>query len=491
MRYIATFDIGTTAVKGVLVSENGEPVFSASQDIETIFNGDMKEQNPDDWYQAFIKISQNMIKQYSKSDIIGIIMSGHMQDVILVDRENNAIDRAILYSDGRAECQAREIASIIGDDIISEVAGNDFNGSIPFAKILWIKQNKPHIYKDTYKVLFSSKDYIIAKLTNCYVSDVTAGATTGLMDIHNKKWMNHWMEKLQLNSKILPRLAYADEKASVITVEGALISGYEVDTPVYVGTGDAGATTLASGISQDGEYNINLGTSGWIACVSNNVLNQQGVFNLAAIQKDLYINVVPFLNAGNVHKWISNTLTPDNMQENKYEYINQLLDNSSVGSNGVMFLPYIAGERFPVMDVNIKGSYIGITPETTKQDIARACLEGVAYSIRQGIESIGRKPNKISIIGGGGRCKAWCQILADMLKHEVMVYNNSEYLPSMAIAAAVMIDKDIMRDYQTFTNSLQCSEDCSIYKPNVLSARYYDSFYSKYCSIYPIISMIK
>ncbi len=491
MRYIATFDIGTTAVKGVLVSENGEPVYSDSQDIETIFNGDMKEQNPDDWYDAFIKISQSMVLQYNKSDIIGIIMSGQMQDIILVDRENNAIDHAILYSDGRAELQAREIASIIGYDSISNITGNDFNGSIPFAKLLWIKQNKPDVYQTIYKVLFSSKDYIIAKLTNCHVSDVTTGATTGLMDIHRKKWMINWVDVLQLHSELLPRLAYTDEKAGVITEKGALVSGYEAGTPVYIGTGDAGATTLASGISQDGEYNVNLGTSGWIACVSNDVLNRQGVFNLAAIQQDLYINVVPFLNAGNVHKWISKTLTPDHMQDHKYEHINELLENSSVGSNGVMFLPYIAGERFPIMDANIKGSYIGITPETTKQDMARACLEGVAYSIRQGMESIGRKPNKISIIGGGGRCVVWCQILSDMLNHEVLVYNNSEFLPSVAIAAAVMIDKGILPNYQTFTNALQSSEKCIIYKPNEKSVKYYNAFYLKYCNFYPVISKLE
>jgi xylulokinase len=303
--------------------------------------------------------------------------------------------------------------------------------------------------------------------------------------------MKEWLEQLQLNYEILPQLAYTNEKAGIITELAALESGYAASTPVYVGTGDAGATTLASGISQDGEYNINLGTSGWIACVSKEVLNRPGVFNLPAIQKDLYINVVPFLNAGNVHKWISKTITPDHLQANKYDYINQLLQNSSTGSNGVMFLPYIAGERFPVMDSDIKGCYIGITPETTKQDMARACLEGVAYSIRQGIESIGHNPKRISIIGGGARCIEWCQILANMLNHEVFVYNNSEYLPSIAVAAAVMIDMGIITSYQTFTTSLQDSEDCTIYKPIEKATDYYNLSYKKYCSIYPNICKIK
>ncbi len=491
MRYIATFDIGTTAIKGVLVSENGEPVYTNSLDIETIFEEDKKEQRPDDWYQAFLKISRNFISQYNKSNIIGIVMSGQMQDVILIDHENRAIDNAILYSDGRAEKQAIEIEGLIGNATILNYTGNDFNGSIPFAKLLWMKQNKYDIYQNIYKVLFSSKDYIIAKLTNHYVSDVTSCATTGLMDIHRKQWMKEWMEQFQISYDILPQLAYANEKAGGITELGAIESGYQVGTPVYVGTGDAGATTLASGISREGEYNINLGTSGWVASVSKDVLNRQGVFNLAAIQKDLFINVVPFLNAGNVHKWISTTLTPEDMQEHKYDYIDQLLQNSSTGSHGVIFLPYIAGERFPVMDPDIKGCYIGIVPETTKQDMARACLEGVAYSIRQGMESIGRSPNKISIIGGGARCKTWCQILADMLNHEVFVYDDSEYLPSMAVAAAAMIDLGIISEYQTFTNSIQDSKACTCYKPDETAKVYYDAAFMKYCSIYPLIRKIE
>lgn len=490
MGFIATFDIGTTAIKGVLVSENGEPVYSKSIDLETFFDGDRKEQRPEDWYQAFIQISQDFIVNYDKAEILAIVMSGQMQDVILVDQNNDAIDNAILYSDGRAEEQAKEIMNLIGEDILQKLSGNDFNGSIPFAKILWIKQQKPLIYQNIHKVLFSSKDYILAKLTNCFVSDVTTCATTGLMDIHAKTWIKEWMKQLQLSCKILPQIAYANEKIGTVTKAAAKDSGYEENIPVYAGTGDAGAATLASGISQAGEFNINLGTSGWVACVSKDVLKKPGVFNLAAIQKDLYINVIPFINAGNVHKWISKTLVPEKLLEQKYDYINQLLLSSSTGSNGVMFLPYIAGERFPVMDSEIKGCYIGITPETTKQDMARACLEGVAYSIRQGLESIGQEPIKLSVIGGGAKNAVWCQILADMLNHELIVYKNSEFLTSVAVAAAALIAMDKIPNYQVFTDSLQSSEHCLSYKPNKAAVDYYNLFYQRYCRIYPAVHEI-
>lgn len=136
-----------------------------------------------------------------------------------------------------------------------------------------------------------------------------------------------------------------------------------------------------------------------MACVSDDVLPKGDVFNLAAMPEGVYINVVPFFNAGNVHKWVSRALAPS--EQGKYDYVDRLLEESEAGSHGTMFLPYLVGERFPVVDTQIRGGYVGVTPETTKQDLARSALEGVAFSIRQGIESIGRVPGKISLIGGG------------------------------------------------------------------------------------------
>ena len=492
MQYIATFDIGTTAVKGVLVSIDGAPAFTKSINIETVFEGNFKEQRPLDWYKAFCMISKELFASgYSSANIIGIIMSGHMQDLIPVDKNDLPVCNAILYSDGRAEKQAKEIAEIVGLEEIVESTGNNFDGSMPFPKLLWLKQHRFNDYQNTAKVLISSKDYVVSRLTGCFIADVTAAATVGLMDIHKKCWNTTWADAVGIDNTKLPHLLYAEEQAGLVTEKASSETGYAVGTPVYAGTGDAGATTLASGIASDGEFNINLGTSGWVACVSSDVLAKENVFNLAAMPKNVYINVVPFFNAGNVHKWISKTLAKDTEQNEKYDYIDKLLEQSVPGSHGLMFLPYLVGERFPVVDTQIRGGFVGITPETTKQDIARSCLEGVAFSIRQGIESIGRKPCKISLIGGGAQTKVWCQILADILGHEVLVYNNSEFFPAMAIAASVLIAQGTILDYHKFTESLQQSQDCTCYEPNPLAVELLNKVYKTYCSIYPAFKKIK
>lgn len=491
MRYIATFDIGTTAVKGVLMSHDSRRIMEKSITLETFFDGNFKEQSPIDWYSAFCEISQLFFKHgISPSEVCGIVMSGQMQDLIAVGADLYPVCNAIIYSDGRAGAQAEEIVSTIGIDAIEKSTGNHFDGSMPFPKLLWLKQNVPVVYDATEKILISSKDYVIARLTGEFVTDVTTASTTGLMDIRKKYWNNEWMQMIGLDCAKLPTIRYADEKVGPVTAMASSESGYALGTPVYTGTGDAGATTLASGISTDGEFNINLGTSGWVACVSSDVQSKPNVFNLAAMPRNAYINVVPFLNAGNVHKWISKTLAPDDAEVGKYEYIDRLLEQSVAGSHGVMFLPYLAGERFPVMDSAIKGGFVGIVPETTKQDLVRSALEGVAFSIRQGFEQIGRNPKKISLIGGGAQTTVWCQILADILGFPIYVYRNSEYLPAVAIAASVLIAQGEIPDYASFVNSLQYSEESVCYTPIPDNIHLYSKIYPRYLKVYPALKSL-
>ena len=491
MDYVVAFDIGTTAVKGVIVSSSGELIMEKSLNLETVFLDDYKEQRPIDWYSAFCRISKDFFQRgISPNKIIGVVMSGQMQDLIPVDSNAYPVCNAILYSDGRAEIQASEIKRIIGKDTIEISTANHFDGSMPFAKLLWLKQNMPALYDSAAKVLISSKDYVIARLTGAFVTDVTSASTTGLMAIHLKKWNQRWMEKVGLEPDKLPDIRYAQERAGLITQNAAEESGFDPGTPVYVGTGDAGATTLAGGIFSDGEFNINLGTSGWIASVADTVLCKPEVFNLAAMQQGLYINVVPFLNAGNVHRWISGVLVSDS-HEDQYAYFDRLINKSRAGSNGVMFLPYLMGERFPVMDADIKGGYAGINPETTREDLARSALEGVAFSIRQGLDSIGKLPHKISLIGGGARVDAWCGILADVLNHPITIYSGSEYLPSAATAAAVLLEQGKISDYASFVSALLNKEKGICYEPDSDNVNTYQNVYRKYLKLYPALKTIR
>ena len=211
------------------------------------------------------------------------------------------------------------------------------NGSFPLAKLLWVKKNRRDEYDKTWKLVITSKDYCVGRITGQWMTDTTSAATSGFLDFSQKLFREDWFHKLGLDEKMIPMLKKPMEMAGAITSEGEKITGIPKSTPVYAGIGDAGATTLASGISDPGEVNINLGTSGWVAAIGEKPLNREGVFNLVAADAQNAINVVPFLNAGNVHKWIAGVISKDEVD---YKAITQMLDQRTPGSNGVVFYGY-------------------------------------------------------------------------------------------------------------------------------------------------------
>ena len=485
---VATFDIGTTAVKAVAVRDDGEPVFTGSQVLHTIEKNGFKEQDPEEWYSAFYTLSHALTGKIPAQDISALIFSGQMQDVIPVGSDRKALGNAILYSDGRAGAQAEAIENAVGSDTITAVTGNHFDGSMPLAKILWLKENEPEIYTQTTAFLISSKDYVVAKLTGNFIGDMTACATAGAMDLEYKTWSQCLINGAGLDINKFPKLLHSHELAGVITETGAVDTDYLPGTKVYAGTGDAGATTLASGILSPGEYNVNLGTSSWVAAVSKSRMDSEGGgFNLAAMQKNLYITVVLFLNGVNVHRFIARILSRELDHKPDFAYISHLLKGHVPGSHGVFFLPYLTGERFPIMDSHIRASFLGLSQDTSAADMAGRVLEGVAFSIRHGLELFNHPAVKLSIIGGGARELAWCQILSNVMGLPVHVYKDPDLLPALAIASSVFLAESIIPDYQSFIHVLEEKGGCTVLNPNPDAVKAYEPVYRKYKTIYPMV----
>ncbi|MDO4632953.1 MAG: tryptophan synthase subunit alpha [Eubacteriales bacterium] len=488
--YILAADLGTTAVKVSLVNGMNEVTAEKSREITTEYTDEGIEQDPLEWYREFCQSVRELLQEHPvEEDIAGISFSGQMQDLILIPRagETQRQPKAILYSDARASVQAERILAEIGEEEISRVTGNHFDGSMPFAKLAWVREHRKEELETAEKIVFSSKDYVIYRLTGAFVTDVTTASTSGLMDIHKKEWAASWMAAEGLDVSLLPRLCYPSETAGELTETAAKECGLPAGIRVYAGIGDAGATTLASGLVRDGEYNINLGTSGWVAQVSNEISKEDGVFHLAYVTPDTYINVTPFYNAGNVHKWVSRMLTKDEEQENKYSYLNQVLEGSTPGSHGTLFLPYLNGERYPVSDSETRGAYIGITAETTKQDMARASLEGVAFSLKGGFVS---EIESLSLIGGGARVPAWCQIFADTMDHEVKVFRNPDYMPTIAVAVTAQAEKNAGEVYGNFLTELDQSGECERFLPDPEAVKVMEAQYQRFQRVYPAVKQI-
>lgn len=483
--YVAAFDAGTTALKGALVDGQGRIVASASSELDLIINGDYREQNPDQWWQAFCVVSKRMIEQAWQSEpgfddkhIRGIIFSGQMQDVIALDSEFNPVRNAILYSDGRAEEQAAQLTKTYQGDAerFLDTVGNRLEGCLPLPKLMWMRDHEPETFASIRHVLISSKDYLIAQLTGACVGDVAACSTAGAMDVRSGQWDAELCEAAGIDMSMLPQLHKPQDRVGAVLESAAETTGFTTGTPVYTGIGDAGATTLASGVKHPGQYNINIGTSGWIATVSPEPFTDKpGAANLAFGVEEGFVNAVPFLNAGDVHKWVTGVFA-----DGDYAEAHRLIEASKPGSNGVLCLPYLVGERFPVMNPNIRGAYVGLTPNTTEADLVRAALEGVAFSIRQGMESFDAEPTAISLIGGGAREAAWCQILADVLEHSIEVFANADILPAVALASLVFDAPEL----------LQSVCECTAYRPNPEAARTYVNVYRRFPDLYPALRIM-
>ncbi|MBT1160738.1 FGGY family carbohydrate kinase [Bifidobacterium sp. SO1] len=480
--YAAVFDAGTTAIKGALVDGGGRIVASASGDLDLIVDDGVREQAPEQWWRVMCEVAHTMLYDAALDDhdfntprIAGIIFSGQMQDVIALDTDLHPVRNAILYSDGRAAAQADALADAYsgGRGRFLATVGNRLEGCLPLPKLMWMRDHEPDAFAWTSHVLISSKDYLIARLAGVTVGDVAACSTAGAMGIRTGRWSGELCAAAGIEASLLPQLHRPQDIVGQVTAAAAEATGFAAGTAVYAGIGDAGATTFASGVTRPGQYNINLGTSGWIATVSSEpFVNKPGAANLAFGVTDGFVNAVPFLNAGDVHRWATGLFA-----DGDYERAHDLIEAAAPGANGVLCLPYLVGERFPVMNPTVRGAYVGLSPATSAGDMLRAALEGVAFSIRQGMASFDEPPTSISLIGGGARETAWCQIMADTLHHPVEVFANADILPAVALASLVFDRPDLVATVAETT-----------YQPDPAAARAYDALYPRFVALYPAVA---
>ena len=225
MQYTAAFDIGTTAIKGLLADDQQQILFQSSIAITTQISGDFKEQNPDDWYHGFCAISQQMLQCVAAENIRGIIMSGQMQDLILLDAQLSPLGPAILYSDSRATTQADTIRQLVGDRQLTTIIGNQMNGSLPVAKLLWVREHQPALFAKIHTVLVSSKDYCLAKLCHVAATDIVSASTFGMMEITTKHWSREIAELLDIDLALLPTLHVCQQQVGCVTTVAAQQTG--------------------------------------------------------------------------------------------------------------------------------------------------------------------------------------------------------------------------------------------------------------------------
>ncbi|WP_342433391.1 FGGY family carbohydrate kinase [Neobacillus sp. FSL H8-0543] len=483
MEYIAAFDLGTTAIKGVLLSREGDIYKEHTVNLHTTYgeNNEM-EQNPEEWWAGIQAITHEWftVHAIAPEAIKAITFSGQMEDVILIHEGDNTT-RAILYSDNRAHEEALRINRELPE--LNKLIGNAVSPSSPISKLVWLNKHEMEHLSENVHVVFSAKDYIIYKLTDAIVTDYVTGATTGLMNIKTRTWMPDLLKSLQIENFILPSLLPPEVEVGKVSLKGASRTGFHIDTPVLCGAGDAGASTLGAGAISEGDCYMYLGTTGWIAVSSKDSSpKDSGIFTLAHVVPDLNISIAPLLNIGNVHRWAMETF----VEADNYAAFEEEVLKSAPGSNHLLFLPYLHGERCPIQDSEAKGAFWGIGPETKKSDLVRAVLEGICFSLFQITQMLVQKEiGMITLIGGGAKSASWCQTLADITNKTVRVPANSEYLPSIGIGSTAFAYLGWIENSTEFIEEYIKSSVSKTYYPTEETKDIYATLYETFVKLYP------
>lgn len=436
MKYVIGIDIGTSSVKILLVNVNGEVVNEVSKSYPLIQEkAGYSEQDPNEWINQTIEGLKQLVENSDgdPADIEGISFSGQMHGLVLLDEDNNVLRNAILWNDTRTTEQCRQIYDVVGKEKLLHITKNPALEGFTLPKILWVQSNEPEIFEKIATFVLP-KDYVRYKLTGKLQMEYSDAAGTLLFDINNNSWSEEICKLFNIDSSICPPLVAPYEEVGNITTEIAKQTGLSETTRVFAGGADNACGAIGAGILEDGKTLCSIGTSGVVLSYEEDKDKDfQGkvhYFNHGA--PNAYYTMGVTLSAGHSLSWFRKTFAP----EESYDALLKNIGSVPVGANGLLFTPYLVGERTPHADSDIRGSFIGIDSSHTRDDFARAVLEGITFSLNESIAIFrdnGKKIDTIVSIGGGAKSEAWLQIQADIFDAKIIKLT-SEQGPAMGAA---------------------------------------------------------
>jgi len=495
---IAAFDIGTTAAKGVLVERARGIVHEEARAYATAYPSPrLVEQDPEDWWRAVRDLCAAFWRAgYAPDQVEAVALTGQMQDVILLARDNRALRPAILYSDARAVAQAARLRALLpvdeaGDELVF------MDGTSPLAKLVWLRDHEAGRLAECAHVVFNAKDYIVARLSGARSTDATTAATTGLFNLATGDWRRAWCGLADVPASWLPPLVAPAAVAGTVSARGAAATGLPEGTPVYGGMGDAAAATLSAGVTAPGRTYLYLGTSGWAATVTQAVgAGGGGVRYLPYVTPGTLIKVAPLLNAGGVHRWIVDLLAcvPASGQEEddaSYAAFERLLADTPGRSGGALFLPYLSGERSPVQETRALGTFVRLGVGTGRGALGWAALEGVCFSLRQVLEALGAAASRVTLVGGMARSLLLRQLIADICAVRVHVRALPAAAGALAAAVPVAVGQGWFASVPDGVAAWFGEDDGEVVDPEPDRVAAYDELYRSYARIYPAIRLIE
>ncbi|ASJ21740.1 xylulokinase [Brachyspira hampsonii] len=459
MNYYIGIDLGTSSVKTLIMTSNGKTAALSQKDYDfdkPYYN--FAEQDVNVWWESTVFTIKDSLKQLVKIDsnynIKGIGFSGQMHGLVALDKNGNALRKAILWCDSRSLKEIEYINTKIGLENIMQINHSPIAAGFLLPSLLWIKNNEPHIYKNIDKVILP-KDYIRYKLTNIIASDITDAAASGVFDSNKSCWYDYIIEKLGLDINIFPDIFYPYEVSGTITEKASKETGLKKGIQVSYGGADQVMQAIGNGIINTNTASITIGTGGQILMpIDKPVYDKKNMashtFNFLFPNTWYYLGAA--LSSGLALKWAKNNFC--NAGET-FKDIDLKVKDIKAGSNGIIFLPYLAGERTPYMNSNASAMFLGLTLSHDRYHILRSVMEGVVYSLKDCFiiltDDLNMECSKLIASGGGSYSDVWLQIQADILNREIYVSKTKEQAALGAAITSAVANKE----YQSYEEALK------------------------------------
>ena len=479
MNYIG-IDLGTSAVKLLLMEGSGKILKIVSREYPISFpKPGWSEQNPYDWFTQSMDGLKELLEESDKSQVAGISFGGQMHGLVALDEKDEVIRPAILWNDGRTTEECDYLNRVIGKEKLSSYTANISFTGFTAPKVLWMKKNEPENFARISKIMLP-KDYLAYRLSGVHCTDVSDASGTLFFDVKNRTWSREMCEICGIRDEWLPKVFEGYEAVGTIRPELAAELGIPENVKIAAGAGDNAAAAVGTGTVGDGACNISLGTSGTIFISSkkfgvdeNNALHSfdhaDGTYHLMGCM----------LSAASCNKWWMDEIIGTK------DYAGEQKDITGLGENHVFFLPYLMGERSPHNDPNARGTFIGLTMDTTRADMTQAVLEGVAFALRDSFEvakSLGIPIERTKICGGGAKSPLWKQIVANILNVKVDILENEEG-PSMGGAMLAAVACGEYENVEEAAKAIVRVVDTI--EPDPALAAKYEERYQKFKEIYP------
>ncbi len=486
--YFIGIDLGTSAVKLLLMTENGtvEKIVSKEYPISFPKPG-WSEQNPADWWEQSIAGLKELTASVDKSEIRGISFGGQMHGLVMLDERDEVIRPAILWNDGRTGRQTGYLNDVIGKAKLSALTGNIAFAGFTAPKLLWVKENEPDNFARIRKIMLP-KDYLAYRLTGVFSTDYSDASGTLLLDVEHKCWSKEMLAICGVREEWLPTLFESYEKTGALLPEVADMLGFPGKCVIAAGAGDNAAAAVGTGCVGEGKCNLSLGTSGTMFITSQRfgVDPNHALHSFAHADGSFHLMGCMLSAASCNNWWMKDILQTDDFALEQ-EPIAVRGREKTLGENSVFFLPYLMGERSPHNDPYAKGAFIGMSLATKREDMLQAVFEGVAFGLRDSLEvarMLGVAPERTTICGGGAKSPLWRTIVANVMDMSVDTVEVEEG-PSFGGAILAAVACGVFPNVKTACDSIVRVKDTTT--PDEALVQKYEISYKKFTNLYPAL----